>query len=260
MAPRPVQNGPSRQSSSKDHTASDSPADTSSTKESDYFFSQIRKKTIFTARSSGGQDQWAQCDNCSKWRRLPMDVLVPPKWSCIDNAWDPKRCVCSGLDALATTAVLGEEWGDSGATCVATTTKHPRHRPGCTCIACIQPPSEHGLISSRQRKIDEAELCSTQPTFNSKEDVSVDRLTNLKVKEDTQMEDYLIETSEECEVFQIEPEIVIALNEGEDDLKIDVNSYKPEMPQIESEEDQPLVLVQPPTLSCTFGTPYKGWK
>ncbi|KAK9141734.1 hypothetical protein Syun_011134 [Stephania yunnanensis] len=34
MAPRPVQNGPSRQSSSKDHTASDSPADTSSTKES----------------------------------------------------------------------------------------------------------------------------------------------------------------------------------------------------------------------------------
>ncbi|KAK9102028.1 hypothetical protein Sjap_019282 [Stephania japonica] len=34
MAPRPVQNGPSRQSSSKDHAASDSPADTSSTKES----------------------------------------------------------------------------------------------------------------------------------------------------------------------------------------------------------------------------------
>ncbi|KAK9160984.1 hypothetical protein Syun_007325 [Stephania yunnanensis] len=63
---------------------------------------------------------------------------------------------------------------------------------------------------------------------------------------------------EECEVFQIEPEIVIALNEGEDEMNIDVNSDKPEMPQIESEEDQPLVLVQPPTLLCTFGTPYKG--
>ncbi|KAK9093085.1 hypothetical protein Syun_027996 [Stephania yunnanensis] len=106
--------------------------------------------------------------------------------------------------------------------------------------------------------MDEAELCSAQPTFNLEEDVSVDTLTNLEVKEDTQMEDYLIETSEECEVFQIEPEIVIALNEGEDEMKIYVNSDKPEMPQIESKEDQPLVLVQPPTLLCTFGKPYKG--
>ncbi|KAK9087378.1 hypothetical protein Syun_029772 [Stephania yunnanensis] len=97
-------------------------------------------------------------------------------------------------------------------------------------------------IASRQRKIDEAELCSTQPTFNSEEDVSVDTLTNLEAKEDTQMEDYLIETSKECEVFQIEPEIVIALNEGEYEMKIDVNSAKPEKPQIESTEDQLLIF------------------
>ncbi|KAK9151283.1 hypothetical protein Syun_009592 [Stephania yunnanensis] len=113
-------------------------------------------------------------------------------------------------------------------------------------------------IASCQRKIDEAELCSTQPTFNPGEDVSVDTLTNLEVKEDTQVEDYLIETYEECEVFQIEPEIVIALNEGEDEMNIDVNSDKLEKPQIESEEDQLMVLAQPPTLPCTFGTPYKG--
>ncbi|KAK9160496.1 hypothetical protein Syun_006837 [Stephania yunnanensis] len=75
--------------------------------------------------------------------------------------------------------------------------------------------------------------------------------------EDT-VEDYLIDTSEECEVFQIEPEIVVALNEGEDEMKINVNSDKPEMPQIESEENQPLVFVQPPTLPCTFGKPYNG--
>ncbi|KAK9160095.1 hypothetical protein Syun_006436 [Stephania yunnanensis] len=56
-------------------------------------------------------------------------------------------------------------------------------------------------IASRQRKIDEAELCSTQPTFNPEKDVNVDTLTNLEVKEDIQMEDHLIETSEECEVF-----------------------------------------------------------
>ncbi|KAK9127818.1 hypothetical protein Syun_016615 [Stephania yunnanensis] len=111
-----------------------------------------------------------------------------------------------------------------------------------------------------RQKINEVELCSTQPTFNSKEDVSVDTLTNLEVKDDTQMKDYLIETSEECEVFQIELEIVIALNEGEDGMNIDVNSDKPEKPQIESEEDQLMLLVQPPTLLCTFGKPYKGVK
>ncbi|KAK9168767.1 hypothetical protein Syun_000907 [Stephania yunnanensis] len=113
-------------------------------------------------------------------------------------------------------------------------------------------------IANRQRKIDEAELCSTQPTFNPEEDVSVHTLTNLEVKKDTQVEDYLIETCEECEVFQIELEIVIALTEGEDEIKIDFNSDKPEKQQIESKEDQPLVLVQPPTLLCTFGKPYKG--
>lgn len=29
-------------------------------------------------------------------------------------------------------------------TTVAITTKHPRHRPGCSCIVCIQPPSGKG--------------------------------------------------------------------------------------------------------------------
>ncbi|KAK9099154.1 hypothetical protein Syun_026199 [Stephania yunnanensis] len=113
-------------------------------------------------------------------------------------------------------------------------------------------------IVSLQRKIDEAELCSTQPTFNPEEDVSFDTLTNLEMKKVTQVEDYLIETSEECKVFQIEPEIAIALTEGEDEMNIDVNSDKLDKPQIESEEDQLPVLVQPPTLPCTFGTPYKG--
>ncbi|XP_043724565.1 B3 domain-containing protein Os07g0679700-like isoform X3 [Telopea speciosissima] len=141
------------------------------------------KKTIFTARSSGGQDQWAQCDGCSKWRRLPVDALLPPKWTCTENSWDPSRSSCSasnemspkelenllrlnmdfkkrrimashklarereppsGLDALATAAVLGDSGRDSGTPSVATTTKHPRHRPGCTCIVCIQPPSGKG--------------------------------------------------------------------------------------------------------------------
>ncbi|KAL6978994.1 hypothetical protein U1Q18_020659 [Sarracenia purpurea var. burkii] len=52
----------------------------------------------------------------------------------------------SGLDALATAAVLGENEEDAavGETSVGATTKHPRHRHGCTCIVCIQPPSGKG--------------------------------------------------------------------------------------------------------------------
>jgi hypothetical protein len=41
------------------------------------------------------QDQWIQCDDCSKWRRLPLNVIVASKWTCIDNTWDSKRYTIS---------------------------------------------------------------------------------------------------------------------------------------------------------------------
>lgn len=144
------------------------------------------KRTMFTARASGEQEQWAQCDSCSKWRRLPVDVLLPPKWTCVDNVWDSSRSLCSapdekspkelesllgvgkevkkrriresptlteepepsGLDALATAAVLGDGAVDAEDPSAETTTKHPRHRSGCTCIVCIQPPSGKGRHKS----------------------------------------------------------------------------------------------------------------
>ncbi|CAN6200284.1 unnamed protein product [Urochloa humidicola] len=140
------------------------------------------KRSIFTIRATGEQDQWIQCDDCSKWRRLPLTVIVASRWTCTDNSWDPKSCSCSApeeltpkelqsvleqyeemrrrkgsyglklnvaemdassLDALASAAVFGDV-GNQGTASVATTTKHPRHRPGCTCIVCIQPPSGKG--------------------------------------------------------------------------------------------------------------------
>ncbi|KAH9621418.1 hypothetical protein KSS87_003512 [Heliosperma pusillum] len=144
------------------------------------------KPSVFAAHSSGVIDQWAQCDSCSKWRRLPADFLLPPKWTCADNAWDPTRCLCSapdelsprelenfsnhgkdskkkkatmvnrviqeqessGLSALANAAVLGDNPNEPGTSAIATTTKHPRHRPGCSCIVCIQPPSGKGKHKS----------------------------------------------------------------------------------------------------------------
>ncbi|XP_022948777.1 B3 domain-containing transcription repressor VAL1 isoform X1 [Cucurbita moschata] len=142
------------------------------------------KRTIFTVRPTGEQKQWAQCDDCSKWRKLPVDVLLPPKWTCSDNIWDLSRCTCSapeemntkeqenllraskdfkkrkimksqksaqelepsGLDALASAAVLGDSMADLQES--GTTTRHPRHRQGCTCIVCIQPPSGKGKHKS----------------------------------------------------------------------------------------------------------------
>lgn len=38
--------------------------------------------------------------------------------------------------------------GNPGDSSVGATTRHPRHRPGCTCIVCIQPPSGKGKHKS----------------------------------------------------------------------------------------------------------------
>ncbi|GAB4833144.1 hypothetical protein Ancab_031389 [Ancistrocladus abbreviatus] len=138
------------------------------------------KWSIFAFCSSGVLEQWTQCDSCFKWRSIPVDILLPPRWTCMENAWDQSRCSCSipeklsprelenfrqlskdfkkkrmshkivgeqepsGLDALANAATLGDHASDPSAASVATTTKHPRHRPGCSCIVCIQPPSGKG--------------------------------------------------------------------------------------------------------------------
>ncbi|KAM1602139.1 hypothetical protein ACFX1Z_028884 [Malus domestica] len=141
------------------------------------------KRSLFIAESER-QEQWAQCDDCFKWRRLPVDVFLPPKWTCSENSWDMNRCSCSapeevsqkeldnllrpsidlkkrrivvnhneaqehepsGLDALASAsaAILGDSVDYSGEQSLGATTRHPRHRPGCTCIVCIQPPSGKG--------------------------------------------------------------------------------------------------------------------
>ncbi|KAL9227870.1 hypothetical protein vseg_003511 [Gypsophila vaccaria] len=59
------------------------------------------KSSVFATLSSGETEQWAQCDNCSKWRRLPADFLLPPRWTCADNSCDPARWFCSAPDELS---------------------------------------------------------------------------------------------------------------------------------------------------------------
>ncbi|KAJ6827360.1 B3 domain-containing protein-like [Iris pallida] len=138
----------------------------------------LGKPTIFTTNQAGDNNQWAQCEECLKWRKLPVDALLPSRWTCSENRWNPERSSCfspqemsteltdmlptktvsrklkvkvehsdnfdvsDGLDTLANLAILGE--GEALPASNQPTTKHPRHRPGCTCIVCIQPPSGKG--------------------------------------------------------------------------------------------------------------------
>ncbi|KAJ6364112.1 hypothetical protein OIU76_029121 [Salix suchowensis] len=142
----------------------------------------LGKPTIFATDNVGQKVQWVQCEDCLKWRKLPANTLLPSKWACSSNTWDPERSSCSvaqeltaeqleylipssvvaskrskdarkeidrvealegeGLDTLANLAILGE--GEAFPASSQATTKHPRHRPGCSCIVCIQPPSGKG--------------------------------------------------------------------------------------------------------------------
>ncbi|OAY26100.1 B3 domain-containing protein Os07g0563300 isoform X2 [Manihot esculenta] len=141
----------------------------------------LGKPTIFATDNLGQKFQWVQCEDCFKWRKLPANALLHSKWTCSGNTWDPERSSCSaaqeltaeqledllpscnlaaskkmkaakqeadnveameGLDTLANLAILGEN--EALTTSSQATTKHPRHRPGCSCIVCIQPPSGKG--------------------------------------------------------------------------------------------------------------------
>ncbi|CAI0423797.1 unnamed protein product [Linum tenue] len=107
------------------------------------------KRSIFVARSTGsnglsviavssGESCQLMCffhrsGHAEKTIGIKADFKKRRLSSSQGGAQEPES---SGLDALANAAILG----DIG----ATTTKHPRHRPGCSCIVCIQPPSGKG--------------------------------------------------------------------------------------------------------------------
>ncbi|KAG6478214.1 hypothetical protein ZIOFF_061649 [Zingiber officinale] len=69
--------------------------------------------------------QTTETSACASWKRASSEL------------------VASSLDAFAAVAAVGDV-GNQSMTTYSTTTKHPRHRPGCTCIVCIQPPSGKG--------------------------------------------------------------------------------------------------------------------
>jgi len=68
-------------------------------------------------------------------------AAVPKKMKAAKQDPDNAEAL-EGLDTLANLAILGE--GEALPASAQATTKHPRHRPGCSCIVCIQPPSGKG--------------------------------------------------------------------------------------------------------------------
>ncbi|KAK9102409.1 hypothetical protein Sjap_019663 [Stephania japonica] len=85
----------------------------------------------------------------------------------------------------------------------------------------------------------------------SVETMSAIPLESIEVNEATPIEDDWSEPEETIEVSLHEPDISIAQNEAEEaEKEIDVILERPEEPQKRSKEDQPLVLVTPPTLPC----------
>ncbi|KAK9151383.1 hypothetical protein Syun_009692 [Stephania yunnanensis] len=86
------------------------------------------------------------------------------------------------------------------------------------------------------------------------ENVNVDTLRNVEVYEVTRVENYWCETTEGLEVFQIEPDISIVQNDDDEvEIEIGVISERPNEPQIERKEDQPLLCNE-----CLIGTDGTG--
>ncbi|KAK9116782.1 hypothetical protein Sjap_015729 [Stephania japonica] len=93
----------------------------------------------------------------------------------------------------------------------------------------------------------------------SAETMSAIPLESVEVNEATLIEDYWSETEKIIEVSLHESDISIAQHEvDEAEKEIYIILKRLEEPQKESKEDQPLVLVKPPTLPCIFVRPYKG--
>ncbi|CAK9164719.1 unnamed protein product, partial [Ilex paraguariensis] len=49
----------------------------------------IGMPTIPATDNTGENIQWTQCEDCFKWRKVPASALLPSRWTCSGNSWDP---------------------------------------------------------------------------------------------------------------------------------------------------------------------------
>ncbi|KAK9089036.1 hypothetical protein Scep_028118 [Stephania cephalantha] len=118
--------------------------------------------------------------------------------------------------------------------------------------------SETQVTAILEHLMDEEEL-PPQPIFDSDETVNADTSKSVEFDELSIVDEHLSEPEETLYVSSHEPDITIAqYDDDEAEKEIEVISERSEEPQKENEEDQPLVLVKPPTLPCIFIRPCKG--
>ncbi|KAK9119459.1 hypothetical protein Scep_017552 [Stephania cephalantha] len=87
----------------------------------------------------------------------------------------------------------------------------------------------------------------------------LDTSKSVEFDEFSIVDEHLSEPEETLDIYSHEPDITIAqYDDDEAEKEIEVISERSEEPQIESKEDQPLVLVKPPSLPCIFVKPYTG--
>ncbi|KAK9134359.1 hypothetical protein Syun_013689 [Stephania yunnanensis] len=109
-----------------------------------------------------------------------------------------------------------------------------------------------------EHMMDEDELPS-QPVFDSDETANADISKSVEFDEFSIVDEHLSELEGTLDVSSHELDITIAqYDDDEAEKEIEVISERSEEPHIESKEDQPLVLVKPPTLPCIFVRPCKG--
>ena len=70
-----------------------------------------------TGSGEAAAENWAQCDKCRKWRKVPATVDVeslPKRWYCVYNTWNPSVARCSAKQEVDDVATTGGEAGAVG--------------------------------------------------------------------------------------------------------------------------------------------------
>ncbi|KAK9145232.1 hypothetical protein Sjap_005135 [Stephania japonica] len=118
--------------------------------------------------------------------------------------------------------------------------------------------SETQVPTILEHLIDEEEL-SPQPIFDSEETMSAATLKSAEFDNFSILDEYLSKPEETLDVSLHKPNITIAQSiYDEVEKDIEIVSERPKEPQKESKEDQPLVLVKPPTLP-SIPIEFKKW-
>ncbi|KAK9139776.1 hypothetical protein Scep_009457 [Stephania cephalantha] len=100
-------------------------------------------------------------------------------------------------------------------------------------------------------------ICKAYEIKVAKFETQVTAILDVEFDEFSIVDEHLSEPEETLDVSSHEPDITIAqYDDDEAEKEIEVISERSEEPQKENEEDQPLVLVKPPTLPCIFVKPY----